>query len=166
MRYGQIRKYDVANGPGVRTSFFVTGCHAGCKNCFNGDYMNPDKGDLWGPENTREIIENLKEDRVAGLTILGGEPFENTGDLLEIVKEIRKESDKSIRIYSGFLFDYLVQIRQARELLTLCNVLVDGLFVEGLKDLKLKFRGSSNQRIIDLDKSFEKGGIYLLEGYN
>ena len=145
MRYGQIRKYDVANGPGIRTSFFVTGCHANCKNCFNEEYMDPNFGNLWTDEQTQEIISYLKEDEIEGLTILGGEPFESTEDLIEIVKKIKKESDKSIWI---------------------CDILVDGLFVEELKDLRLKFKGSSNQRTIDIKKSLESGKVILLDGYN
>lgn len=165
MRYGQIRKYDVANGPGIRTSFFVTGCDANCKNCFNEDYMSFSFGDLWTKDQTNEVIEYLKLDEVEGLTILGGEPFENTSDLLDIVEKIRKNANKSIWIYSGFLFEVLSKIPQARKLLSLCDVLVDGLFVEEKKDLRLKFRGSSNQRIIDIQKSLEENDIVLVEKY-
>ena len=166
MKYGQIRKFDVANGPGIRTSFFVTGCHANCKNCFNKEYMNPDFGNLWTDKQTQEIISYLKMDEIEGLTILGGEPFESTEDLIEIVKKIRKESDKSIWIFSVFLYEILLNIEKAKELLSMCDVLVDGLFVEELKDLKLKFKGSSNQRTIDIKKSLENKKVILLDGYN
>lgn len=166
MRYGQIRKYDVANGPGVRTSFFVTGCSANCKNCFNSEYMDPNYGNIWTDKQTEEIISYLKKDEIEGLTILGGEPFESTLDLIEIVKKIRKETDKSIWIFSGFSYEVLVNIEKAKELLSMCDVLVDGLFVDELKDLKLKFKGSSNQRTIDIKKSMEKNKVILLDGYN
>lgn len=165
MKYGQIRKYDVANGPGIRTSFFVTGCDANCKNCFNEDYMSFSFGETWTKKETKKIIEYLKLDEVEGLSILGGEPFENTLDLLEIIRDIRKHSDKSIWIYSGFTYEILSKIPVTRELLSYCDVLVDGLFVEELKDLRLKFRGSSNQRIIDIKKSLKDGKISLMEEY-
>lgn len=166
MRYGQIRKYDVANGPGIRTSFFVTGCHANCKNCFNKEYMDPNFGNLWTEKQTQEIISYLKKDEIEGLTILGGEPFESTEDLIKIVKKIRGESDKSIWIFSGFLYEVLINIENAKKLLSMCDVLVDGLFVEKLKDLRLKFKGSSNQRTIDIQKSLENKKVILLDGYN
>lgn len=165
MRYGQIRKYDVANGPGIRTTFFVTGCTANCKSCFNKEYMNPKYGKLWTDEQTNLIIENLKKDEIEGLTILGGEPFESTRDLIEIVGKIRENTDKSIWIFSGFLFEILINSKQARKLLSLCDVLVDGPFVEELKDLRLKFKGSSNQRTIDIQKSLEKNEVCILDGY-
>lgn len=165
MRYGQIRKYDVANGPGIRTSFFVTGCDANCKNCFNKEYMSFSYGDVWTEKQTQEIIDNLSLDEVAGLTILGGEPFENTKDLINVVREIRKHSDKSIWVYSGFKFEILSLIPLAKELLSQCDVLVDGLFVEELKDLRLKFRGSSNQRILDLQESLKKNKAIELEEF-
>lgn len=165
MRYGQIRKYDVANGPGIRTSFFVTGCDAHCKNCFNEDYMSFSHGDLWTEDETKKVIEYLKLDEVEGLSILGGEPFENTLDLLEVIKDIRMNSDKPIWIYSGFTFEILSSIPVARELLSYCDVLVDGLFVEEKKDLKLKFRGSSNQRIIDIQESLKNDKIIYMNQY-
>lgn len=165
MRYGQIRKYDIANGPGIRTSFFVTGCDANCKNCFNQDYMNFSFGDLWTEKETNQIIEYLKSDEISGLTILGGEPFENTIDLLKVVKKIRNNSNKSIWIYSGFVYEILSKIPQTRELLSYCDVLVDGLFIDELKDLRLKFRGSSNQRIIDIQNSLKNGTVVIIEEY-
>ncbi|MCI5839213.1 MAG: anaerobic ribonucleoside-triphosphate reductase activating protein [Peptoniphilaceae bacterium] len=155
MRFGQIRKYDVANGPGIRTSFFVTGCKFNCKGCFNKEYQDFNYGEIWTDEQTNIIIENLKLDEIEGLTILGGEPFENCDDLYEIVKKIRKFSDKSIWIYSGNKFEILLNNKKYKKLLELCDVLVDGLFIENLKNLKLSFRGSKNQRIIDIKRSIE-----------
>lgn len=165
MRYGQIRKYDVANGPGIRTSFFVTGCSANCKNCFNTEYMNPNYGEVWTDDETNLIIEYLEKDEIEGLTILGGEPFESVRDLIDIVGKIREKSDKSIWIFSGFLFEILANSKESRKLLSMCDVLVDGLFVDELKDLKLKFKGSSNQRTIDIKKSLEKNQVCILDGY-
>lgn len=159
MRYAQIREHDVANGPGIRTTIFVTGCTLGCKDCFNKEYQNFDFGNLWTEDETKKIIEYLNEDMVSGLTILGGEPFDNSKDLLNIVSEIKKGSDKDIWIFSGYIFENLIKDEVNLRLLELCDVLVDGPFVAKLKNLKLKFRGSENQRIIDLKKSFNSNNI-------
>lgn len=166
MRYGQIRKYDIANGPGIRTSFFITGCDRNCKNCFNPEYMDYSYGKLWDEEAEREVISYLKSDQIEGLTILGGEPFESSKDLLKALKNIRKETDKSIWIYSGFTYEVLSSIELTRQILEEIDVLVDGEFIEEKKDLKLRFRGSSNQRIIDVKESLKKDKIILLDGYN
>ena len=165
MNYAQIRKYDIANGPGIRTSFFVTGCTLNCKNCFNKEYQDHNFGEKWTSDTTKEIISYLKDPNVSGLTILGGEPFENLEGLVDIVKMIRKEIDKSIWIYSGYTFEILIRIEKARELLKLIDVLVDGPFIEEKKDLTLAFRGSKNQRIIDVKNSLNEDKIILLEGY-
>lgn len=165
MNYAQIRKYDIANGPGIRTSFFVTGCSLNCKNCFNKEYQDHNFGEKWTPDTTKELISYLKDPNVSGLTILGGEPFENLDGLVDIVKMIRKEIDKSIWIYSGYTFEILIRIEKARELLKLIDVLVDGPFIEEKKDLTLAFRGSKNQRIIDVKNSLNEDKIILLEGY-
>lgn len=150
MKFGQIRKYDVANGPGIRTTFFVTGCTHNCFNCFNKEYQDFNYGEIWTEVETKKVIDYLKEDVVEGLTVLGGEPFQNTTDLIKILKEIKKHSNKSIWIYSGYTYEEILKDPLKTELLSLCDVLVDGLFIEDLKNLNLKFRGSSNQRIIDL----------------
>ncbi|SHH27609.1 anaerobic ribonucleoside-triphosphate reductase activating protein [Anaerosphaera aminiphila DSM 21120] len=153
MRYGQIREYDVANGPGVRTSFFVTGCTHKCPDCFNEEYQDFNAGSIWTDEETKKIIDYLNEDVVEGLTILGGEPFQNSPDLIKILREIKSKTNKNIWIYSGYTYEQILQDKIKAELLYLCDILVDGLFINDLKDLKLKFKGSSNQRIIDLNKS-------------
>lgn len=165
MNYAQIRKYDIANGPGIRTSFFVTGCSLNCKNCFNKEYQDHNFGEKWTSDTTKVLISYLKDPNVSGLTILGGEPFENLDGLVDIVKMIRKEIDKSIWIYSGYTFEILIRIEKARELLKLIDVLVDGPFIEEKKDLTLAFRGSKNQRIIDVKNSLNEDKIILLEGY-
>lgn len=166
MNYGQIRKYDVANGPGIRTTFFLTGCDRNCKNCFNPEYMDFSFGKKWDEKAEEEVISYLKLKEVEGLTVLGGEPFENSRGLLEALKNIRKESDKSIWIYTGFTVEVLMNIEIARQILELIDVLVDGEFIEEKKDLTLQFRGSSNQRIIDVKKTLKNKEIILLDGYN
>lgn len=165
MNYGQIRKYDIANGPGIRTSIFVTGCSLNCKNCFNKEYQNSNFGEKWTDQTTKKVIDYLSKDEVAGLTILGGEPFESAKDLISIIDDIKKQIDKSIWIYSGYTFENLIENPTCKNLLKEVDVLVDGPFKEAKKDLKLKFRGSSNQRIIDIKESLANDSIVLLNGY-
>lgn len=165
MNYAQIRKYDVANGPGIRTTFFLTGCDRNCPNCFNTEYMDFNHGEKWDKKAEEEVISYLKLDQVEGLTVLGGEPFENPVGLLKALRNIKEEVNKPIWVYSGFVFEDLVNIAKAKEILEEIDVLVDGEFIEELKDLKLRFRGSSNQRIIDVKKSLESKNVILLNGY-
>lgn len=161
MRYGQIRQYDVANGPGIRTSFFVTGCRHHCPDCFNLDYQDFQAGQVWTPRETAQVITYLQDPITTGLTILGGEPFEHSRALKEILEEIQAQVQKNIWIYSGFLYEDLLKDPDAQALLDLCDVLVDGPFIKDLKDLSLSFRGSSNQRIIDLKKTSLQGDLVL-----
>lgn len=155
MRFAQIRDYDVANGPGIRTTIFVTGCTIGCKNCFNPEYQDFEFGNVWTDEVTEKILKNLSKEEVEGLTILGGEPFDNAHELYEKVEYIRANTDKNIWIFSGYVYEKLIKDEDSKKILENCDVLVDGPFVEELKDLKLKFRGSSNQRLIDLKKTLK-----------
>lgn len=159
MRYGQIRKYDVANGPGVRTSIFVTGCSHKCYNCFNEEYQDFQAGSLWTEEETEEIISNLENPHIRGLSILGGEPMENAEELLEILGEIKTRTSKDIWLWSGYTFEEILEDEKKLNLLREVDILVDGKFVEKLKDLRLKFRGSSNQRIIDVRASLLENRI-------
>ncbi len=165
MRYGQIRKYDVANGPGVRSSIFVTGCTHHCPECFNEEYQDFSAGEIWTDRETEEVVSYLLLPEVEGLTILGGEPFQNEEGLIKVVEEIKNHIGKSIWIYSGYTFEEIISSPLKKQLLELCDVLVDGLFVNELKDLKLKFRGSSNQRIIDIKESLENNSVVLLSEY-
>ncbi|MDU7808253.1 MAG: anaerobic ribonucleoside-triphosphate reductase activating protein [Serratia marcescens] len=163
MNFAQIRKYDVANGPGIRTTIFVTGCTHKCHNCFNEEYQDFDFGYPWTPKETDEVIEDLKLDEVKGLTILGGEPFQNEVDLLQVLRDIKKEVQKDIWIFSGYTYEEILKDENKKKLLVECDVLVDGRFVEALKDLSLRFRGSSNQRIIDVQKSLESNEVVLFD---
>lgn len=159
MNYAQIRKYDVANGPGIRSTIFVSGCTHNCKGCFNKEYQNFKYGKVWTDDETNEIISYLKDDNIAGLTLLGGEPMEHAKDLSQVIRQIKNEIDKDIWIYSGYSYEEILEDEEKYDLLRLCDVLVDGLFVEDLKDLTLRFRGSSNQRIIEIEKSLEEKKI-------
>lgn len=165
MNYGQIRKYDIANGPGIRTSIFVTGCKLNCKNCFNKEYQDPNFGQIWTQKTTNQVINYLKSDEISGLSILGGEPFESANDLINILNDIKNKINKNIWIYSGYTFEYLMKNPVYKQLLEKVDVLVDGPFIESKKDLKLKFRGSSNQRIIDVKSSLINDKAIILNGY-
>ena len=150
MNYGKIRKVDVANGPGVRVSLFVSGCRNHCRGCFNPETWDFRYGKPFTKETEDVIVEALRPSWIQGLSILGGDPFEeeNENELIPFVKRVKKElPDKDIWIYSGFTFDEL----EGRELLRYADVLVDGPFIEDEKDAGLAFRGSRNQRIIRLD---------------
>lgn len=164
MNYGEIKKCDIANGIGVRVSLFVSGCEHHCKNCFNEMTWDYNYGEPFTEETEKEILEALKPDYISGLTLIGGEPFEpsNQRALLPFVKKVKAEyPEKTVWCYTGFVFDKeILGDSRARcevtdELLGLIDVLVDGRFVESQKNISLKFRGSSNQRIIDVKKSLE-----------
>lgn len=163
MRYGQIRQYDIANGPGIRATVFVTGCSRHCVNCFNEEYQDFNAGSEWTAAETERLISYLQDDTNSGLTLLGGEPMENADDLLELVQAVcRAVPGKSIWVYSGFLYEEILAQPARKALLEACDVLVDGPFVDALKDPGLYFRGSSNQRVIDVAKSREAGKAVLL----
>lgn len=159
MNYGNIKKYDVADGPGVRVSLFVSGCRHHCKGCFNPETWNFDFGQPFTKETEEEIIEALSPDYIEGFTVLGGEPFEpeNQAVVMPLLKRIKETfPKKTIWCYSGYLYDVdmipggKIYTEYTEEMLSYIDVLVDGEFVEELKNLMLQFRGSSNQRIIHL----------------
>lgn len=177
MNYAKIRKCDVANGPGVRVSLFVSGCNHHCKNCFNRDAWDFNYGNEFTEKQEEQIIEDLKPEYIAGLSLLGGEPFEqaNQEGLAPLVKKVKQTyPDKKIWCYTGFTFDkqILGQMVQeenrdtTKQMLENIDYIVDGRFVEELKDPRLQFRGSSNQRIIDVKKSLEENDIVLWDGLN
>ena len=161
MNYANIKKYDIADGPGVRVSLFVSGCRHHCKGCFNSEAWDFEYGRPYTAETEAEILEALKPGYIAGLTLLGGEPFEpeNQAELIKLLRKVRETyPEKSIWSYTGFVYDKdLVPGGRAYtdvtdEMLSYLDVLVDGPFVEELKDITLQFRGSSNQRILKMDK--------------
>lgn len=165
MNYAQIRKYDIANGPGVRTTIFLTGCTLNCKNCFNKEYQNFHFGKVFDKKAFEEVMDCLSDANISGLSVLGGEPFDNLAGLKEFITKVRANSEKDIWIYSGYTFEELLEKDGAMDVLKNIDVLVDGRFVEDLKDLKLKFRGSSNQRIIDMKRTLEEDEILLMDKY-
>lgn len=168
MYYGEIKKCDIANGEGVRVSLFVSGCTHHCPGCFNQDTWDFGYGKEYTDETEREILDALSPEYVNGLSLLGGEPFEpqNQQVLVQLLRKVREQyPEKNIWCYTGYLYDKeLLSESRARceytdEMLSMIDVLVDGRFVEALKDIRLVFRGSSNQRIIDVKKSIESGEI-------
>ncbi len=173
MNYAVIKKNDIANGPGVRVSLFVSGCRHHCKSCFNAEAWDFAYGAPFTDKTIEEILTALAPDYVAGLSLLGGEPFEpeNQEAVLRLVKKVRQHfPEKTIWCYTGFTLEkdlfpgHVGTPETARELLSNLDVLVDGKFVEELKDPGLLFRGSSNQNIIDVPQSLEQGHMVLLPG--
>lgn len=168
MNYADIKSVDVANGPGVRVSLFVSGCPHHCKGCFNPESWDFQYGKPFGSEQAEELLHMISLPYIKGFSLLGGEPFapENQAEVLALVRQVRgKEPDKEIWCWTGYLFEDLAASRvgeHSRELLEEINILVDGPFVENLKDLSLRFRGSSNQRVIDVPSSLETGRTTIL----
>lgn len=160
MYYGRINKTDIANGPGVRVSLFVSGCRNRCKGCFNPETWRFNYGKEFTINNLVEIDKALEPDYIDGLSILGGDPFEpeNIGAVTAICKTLAVEHRlKTIWIYTGYKYEDLKDL----EIMDYIDVLVDGPFIESLKDISLQFRGSSNQRIIDIPASRRSGEIKL-----
>lgn len=159
MHYGKIQNCDIANGQGVRVSLFVSGCRNHCKNCFQPETWNFDYGNPYTEETEEYIIQLLSKPYIQGLTILGGEPLEpeNQQGLLRLLKRVKSDyPEKDIWCYTGYTLEQALKDGSpcrcdvTDELLSAIDVLVDGRFVEELKDITLKFRGSSNQRIISM----------------
>lgn len=172
MNYADIKQYDVANGPGVRVSVFVSGCTHYCKGCFNQEAWDFNYGQPFTKESVQTILEYLKPSYVKGLTVLGGEPLEpqNQSAVLELLKCVKKEyPEKSIWLFSGYDFEKDIlgrmckELPETREILSCLEVLVDGEFVEELKNLSLRFKGSSNQRTILVQESLSSGKLVLYD---
>ena len=170
MKYATIKKMDIANGPGVRVSIFVSGCRHHCKGCFNEEAWDFNYGTEFTEDTINEILEALKPNYITGLSLLGGEPFEkeNQAALVELTNRVREVyPDKTIWAYSGFLFDKQIRDKmctmweETPKLLKNVDILVDGKFEEENKDPKLFFRGSSNQRIIDVQESLAQNEVVL-----
>lgn len=168
MNYADIKKIDVANGEGVRVSVFVSGCNHHCKGCFNQCAWDFNYGKKFTEKEEQQIIDYMNHDYISGLSLLGGEPLEprNQEGLLPLVKKVKEKfPNKNIWCYTGFDFEKDVVGKMAkdnettRELLKYIDVIVDGKFEEDKKDLKLQFRGSSNQKIVDVKKSLQTGQI-------
>ena len=167
MNYATIKRRDVANGPGVRVSLFVSGCEHRCPGCFNPEAWDFGYGQPFTRETEDAVLADLAPDFVKGLSLLGGEPFHpaNQTAVLDLVRQVRARfPEKDVWCYSGYLFEDLAASRvgeHSRELLEQLDVLVDGPFVVGLKNLGLRFRGSCNQRILAVGPSLAQGAPVL-----
>ena len=164
MRYNLIRKMDISNGPGVRVSIFMQGCHFHCKNCFNEETWDFEGGQEFTDDTIDKVLELSKKDFVKGLSILGGEPMhpkniEGTTKLARAFKEAYP--DKNIWVWTGYKFGETLD--KDKEVFKYIDVLVDGQYVDELHNFKLKWRGSSNQRVIDIKKTFENKKIVTIE---
>ena len=162
MRYNKIRKMDIADGPGVRVSIFMQGCSFNCKNCFNKDTHDFCGGKEFTDETIDRVLELCEKDHIEGLSILGGEPMhpkniEGTTKLAKAFKE--KFPNKNLWAWSGFLFD---QDLKDKEVLNYLDTLVDGQYVDELRDPTLKWKGSSNQRVINVQESLRNNDIVLM----
>ncbi len=162
MRYNLIRKMDIADGPGVRVSIFVQGCEFHCKNCFNKETWDFSKGKEFTDEVIARILELAEPEYIQGLSILGGEPLhpKNIDGTIKLAKAFREKfPDKDIWIWTGFLYENIVN----KDILNYVDVIVDGQYQEELHDFRLKYRGSSNQRVIDVPKSVKKDKVCLID---
>ena len=174
MNYATIKSRDIANGPGVRVSLFVSGCTHRCPGCFNQEAWDFGYGQPFDQSVIDRILSDLAPGYITGLTLLGGEPFEpqNQGPILELLRQVKaKYPEKSIWAFSGYLFDRdilsgrLGDLSITREYLSHLDVLVDGPFIEAQKNLTLRFRGSANQRLIDVPASLKSGTVVLWEDW-
>lgn len=174
MHYATIKNCDIANGPGVRVSLFVSGCTHKCKGCFNEVAWDFNYGQPFTQQTIDDILQMLKPPHIKGLTLLGGEPFEpqNQPAIVDLLRQVKaKYPEKSIWAFSGYLFDRdilpgrLGDPSVTREYLSYLDVLVDGPFIEAKKNLSLRFRGSENQRLINVPASLQKGEVVLWEDW-
>ncbi|MFV0504704.1 MAG: anaerobic ribonucleoside-triphosphate reductase activating protein [Lachnospirales bacterium] len=156
MKYGEIKYVDVLNGDGLRVSLFVSGCRNGCKGCFNKILKDFNFGDKFTNKEESKILETIKNKKInySGVSLLGGDPFEeeNAKELVKLAKKV-KEANKSVWAWSGYTFEDIRNNKIKSELLKYIDILIDGKFIEEQRDLNLKYRGSLNQRVIDVKKS-------------
>lgn len=166
MKYAKIRKMDISNGEGVRVSLFVQGCSFHCKNCFNQETWDFNSGKEFTTAEIQKIIELANKDYIAGLSVLGGEPLHNNNvdEVFHIVATFKEKfPNKNIWLWTGFKFEDAIKDSKRKFILRNVDVLIDGQFEEDKKDLTLKWRGSSNQRVIDCKKSLAENKIILKE---
>lgn len=169
MNYSGIKTFSIENGTGVRVSLFVSGCRHHCNGCFNEETWDFNHGDLFTKAVEDQIIEAMKPDYMAGITLLGGDPAEpeNQAALLPLLRRIRQElPEKTVWMYTGYVLEdfrpgHRANCEVTEEFLRCCDVVVDGPFIMDKKNLSIKFRGSENQRIIDMNRTIEAGAVVL-----
>lgn len=167
MNYAAIKTHDIANGPGVRVSLFVSGCTHRCKDCFNQEAWDFDYGKPFDQSVIDEILDYLKPGFIKGITYLGGEPMDprNQAGLLDLTRQIKTRfPEKSVWCFTGYVWEKIPAVTDVtEELISLCDVIVDGPFIADRKNLSLRFRGSENQRLIDVPKTLQQGQVTLWE---
>lgn len=164
MNYAKIYRADIANGKGFRVSLFVSGCARNCKGCFNKETQDPAFGKPFDDKAKQKIFKELEHDWCRGVSFLGGEPLSKLSDnrkvIIELAKEIREKfPEKTQFLWTGYLFDEILKDKDMKDILNYIDVLIDGPFIEEQKDLTLKWRGSSNQHIIDVVKWRQTGKV-------
>lgn len=167
MYYSGIKEFDISNGPGIRTSLYVSGCTHHCKGCFNKETWDFNSGVPYTLETEDYIIDQLKERD--GLSLLGGDPFDNLKDLdlYDLIARVRKEyPDKTIWCWTGYTYEEIIKNEDLYNFFSLLDVVVDGRFIESKKDIKLKFKGSTNQRVINVKESIRTDSCIIHEKYN
>ena len=165
MRYEKIRKFDVSNAPGVRSTLFVTGCTHDCKGCFNKELQDFGAGEVWTQEDEDNFVSYVKNDNVVGVNILGGEPMQQVMDdcLPNLLKRVKEETGKSIWLWSGYLLEQILEDEKRRKILEYVDVLVDGRFEIDKRNINLKYRGSENQKVIDVKKTLMSDSVVLYD---
>lgn len=163
MNYAKIKHFDIANGEGVRTSLFVSGCQFHCEDCFNSETWDYNYGNLYTKETENHILSTLQDRYIDGLSILGGDPLwqdeDGIAQLTKLVGQV-KSIGKTVWIWSGFTWEQLPSLSASKQnLIKLCDVMIDGLYNKTLRDLRLKWRGSSNQRVINIQQSIKEGKV-------
>lgn len=167
MRYAQIRNMDISNGEGIGVSLFVQGCRFRCKNCFNSETWDFNGGKEWTKEIENKFFELVDRPYIKRVSILGGEPLdkENAECIFNLIKELKfRFPNKNIWLYTGFEFENAINNSLRKRIIELCDILVDGRYIDELKDLTLEFRGSSNQNVINLKQTLKENKIILYEG--
>lgn len=165
MYYSKIKINDVANGPGLRISLFTSGCTHHCKGCFQPETWNFNNGEPYTSDVQKNIIEKSHSKYIAGLSLLGGDPLDNVEGILTLLKEYREVfgNTKTIWLWTGYLFEEIINDELMSKVLPFVDVIIDGQFIEDLKDITLKYKGSTNQRVIDIPKTMETGSIVLYD---
>lgn len=165
MNYAKIRKFDVTNGPNVRTTLFVSGCTHNCKDCFNKEQQDFNYGEIFTKETEDEFIKYSMNPSIKGINILGGEPLQQLKDssLIDLLIRLNKEVKKTIWLWTGYTYEEVLSDQKKKEILNFIDVLIDGRFEIDKRDISLKYRGSINQRVIDVKKSLEKNQVIEIE---
>lgn len=166
MNYSKIKWSDISSGPGVRTSIYVSGCTHNCPGCFNPETHDFNAGKPWSKEIEDKIIKHVKDNNLSGLNLLGGDPLQQTKDstLREFLIRFKKETNKDIWLWTGYTFEDIINRHTEHcRILEQCDVCVDGKFIQELYNIKIRYAGSSNQRVIDVQKSIKEKETVLYE---